>query len=101
MEPEHYSSAVADKSLRWERIPGLGRTLSGMTVTPMTPPSQTAGGSGARLEYRMFLFDTGQVTVRAYLSPTLNFSGRPEGLRYAVSFDDEPPTTGDLAAAPT
>jgi hypothetical protein len=101
MEAEHYSSAVADKPLRWERIPGLGRTLSGMTVTPVTAPSQTASGSGARLEYRMFLFDTGQVTVRAYLSPTLNFSGRPEGLRYAVSFDDEPPTTVDLSADPT
>ena len=38
----------------------------------------------------MYLFDTGTVDVDAIVSPTLNFvPGR--GLRYAASFDDDPP----------
>jgi hypothetical protein len=103
MEAEHYSRAVARAPVAWLRIPDLGRTLSGMTAQPVTAPSQSPGGDGggARLEYRMVLFDSGAVTVRAYLSPTLNFSGRKEGLRYAVSFDDAPPQIVDIAADTT
>ena len=98
MEAEHYSRAVAAAPLRWQRIPGLGRTLSGMTVLPTTAPSQTPGGSGARLEYQAFLFDTGTVTVKAYVSPTLNFSGSKTGVRYAVSIDDEAPQLVNIVA---
>jgi hypothetical protein len=101
MEAEHYTSAVAPAPVQWQRIPDLGRTLSGMTAMPVTAASRTPGGSGARLEYRMFLFDSGAVTVRAYLSPTLNFTGRAEGLRYAVSFDDAAPQLVDLSADST
>jgi hypothetical protein len=51
----------------------------------VTPPA----GSPC-LEYKMYLFDSGKVQVTAILSPTLNFvAGR--GLRFAVSFDDQPP----------
>jgi hypothetical protein len=100
MEAEHYSRAVAPAPIQWLRIPDLGRTLSGMTAQPATAASQPPGGDGgsARLEYRMFLFDSGAVTVRAYLSPTLNFTGRREGLRYAASFDDGAPQVVDIAA---
>jgi hypothetical protein len=98
MEAEHYSRAVAPAPVRWTRIPDLGRTLSGITAEPVTMASQTPGGSGARLEYRMFLFDSGAVTVRTYLSPALNFSGAPHGLRYAVSIDDEAPQIVNVTA---
>jgi hypothetical protein len=38
----------------------------------------------------MHLFDSGRVEVETILSPTLNFvAGR--GLRFALSFDDQPP----------
>ena len=90
MEAEHYSRAVAPAPIRWTRIPDLGRTLSGMTAEPVTLASQSPGGASARLEYRMWLLDSGVVTVRAYLSPTLNFSGAAHGLRYAMSVDDDP-----------
>jgi hypothetical protein len=91
MEAEHFTRAVAAAPVRWTRIPDLGRTLSGMIAEPVTMSSQTPGGASPRLEYRMFLFDSGAVTVRAYLSPALNFTGAPHGLRYAISVDDEPP----------
>jgi len=38
----------------------------------------------------MHLFESGQVKVKTYMSPTLNFHN-DEGLCYAVSFDDEQP----------
>ena len=62
-----------------------------ITPIPVTSPSVTPGGNSPRLEYDLFLFDSGTVQVHAYLSPTLNFTGSPTGLRYAVSIDDEPP----------
>ncbi|MEP6493469.1 MAG: glycosyl hydrolase 115 family protein [bacterium] len=91
MEAEHYTRAVSLGVINWQRIPDLGRTVSGVTPSPVTAPSQTPGGVSPHLEYRVFLFDSGAVTVKAYLSPTLNFSGSKDGLRYAVSFDDQPP----------
>jgi hypothetical protein len=69
-----------------------------MTPTPVDAKSQTPGGSAPHLEYRMFLFDSGTVRVRAYLSPSLNFSGSPLGLRYATSFDDEAPQIVNMTA---
>lgn len=45
----------------------------------------------------MYLFDSGKCSVEAILAPTLNFvPGR--GLRYAVSFDDQPPVIVDALA---
>jgi hypothetical protein len=99
MEAEHFTRAVASPPVKWQRIPDLGRTLSGMTAFPVTAASVVPGGNGARLEYRVFMFDSGAVQVKAFLSPTLDFKGGKDGLRYAVSFDDEPPqiinTTAD------
>ena len=98
MEAEHFARAVGSSGISWLRIPDLGRTLSGVTPMPVTAPSQTPGGADApRLEYRMHVFDSGPVTVSAYLSPTLNFTGG-QGLRYAVSFDDESPQVVNMHA---
>jgi hypothetical protein len=56
------------------------------------PPARLAD---LRLEYDIHLFKPGQVTVRTVLSPTQAF--RPgQGLRYAVSIDDETPQIVDI-----
>lgn len=90
MEAEHFSRAIDAPPIEWQRIPGLGRTLSGMMVHPVTSPVQTAGGDSPHLEYRMQLRTTGDVNVKALVSPTLNFQNTA-GLRYAISFDDQTP----------
>jgi hypothetical protein len=95
MEAEHCGRAVETETIRWRRIPDLGRTLSAMTPFPVTAGRQTPGGDNPRLEYRMHLFNGGPVKVRVYVSPTLDFLNT-RGLRYAVSFDDEPPQTINL-----
>jgi len=68
----------------------LGRTLSGVTPVPVTAQSQTPQPNSPHLEYNVYLFDTGRVKVEAYLSPVQNFN-KTQGLRYAISFDDEQP----------
>ncbi|MDX1674319.1 MAG: glycosyl hydrolase 115 family protein [Longimicrobiales bacterium] len=89
MEAEHYTRAIAGGDLEWLRVPGLGRTGSSMTLTPVTHEPLEPGGSSPRLEYRMHLFEGGDVTVYAYLSPTLDYDDTG-GLRYGVSIDDGP-----------
>jgi len=97
MEAEHYNRALSAGQVHWDRIPDYGLTLSGMTVFPATANSVVPGQPAATLEYGMYLFDSGPMRVEATLGPTLNFvPGR--GLRFAVSFDDQPPQIVDALA---
>jgi hypothetical protein len=90
MEAEHFSDNTSVGEVHWEKIPGFGRTLSGMTVFPVTAPSVDLSQAAPTLEYKIYLFESGEFNVEAILAPTLNFvPGR--GLRFAVSFDDHPP----------
>jgi hypothetical protein len=58
----------------------------------------TPGKDSPCLEYRMYLFSSGNVEVESIVGPTLGFlPGRP--LRYAVSFDDEAPR--EVTVVPT
>ena len=91
MEAEHYNRAVNSRAVSWLTIPDFGRTLSGVTAMPVTASTQTPGAGSPRLEYNVFLFDSGTVVVNAYVAPTLNFTGAATGLRYGVSIDDEAP----------
>ena len=96
MEAVHFTSKVDTPTAQWEKIDDLGRTLSAMTIFPVTAPSAQPPQS-PHLEYKMYLFNAGPVEVEAILDPTLNFvPGR--GLRYAISFDDEPPQVVDMLA---
>jgi Glycosyl hydrolase family 115/Gylcosyl hydrolase family 115 C-terminal domain len=93
IEAEHFTRKVDAGPVRWDKIDDYGRTLSAMTVFPVTAASATPPQS-PHLEYEMYLFDPSNAEVEAILSPTLNFApGR--GLRYAISFDDQPPQTID------
>jgi len=95
IEAAHYSKAVDGGGVQWQTIPDLGRTLSGISAYPTTVPITQPGGNSPHLEYQVQLSTAGPVTVQAYLAPTLNFTGG-EGLRYAVSFDDEAPQIVNL-----
>lgn len=79
----------------WVELPDYGKTRSAMTVYPVTMASDTA--SAASLQYRMYLYDDGDLQLQATLAPTQNFvPGR--GLRFAVSVDDGPRTVVDTLA---
>jgi hypothetical protein len=97
IEAEHHSANVGVGGVRWRRIPGIGRTGAGLKPFPVTAAPQQPG-RGPRLEYRLTLFSSGEVTVWAYLSPRAGVLPTP-GLRYAVSFDDEVPQVVDVIKA--
>ncbi|RTQ48988.1 glycosyhydrolase [Hymenobacter gummosus] len=95
IEAAHYSRAVDAGGVKWQLLPDLGRTLSAVTTTPATAPAALPTAGSPCLEYRVRLSSPGPVTVQAYLAPTLDFAGQG-GLRYAVSFDNEPPQVINL-----
>ena len=90
IEAEHFSRNIPANNVKWEVIPDLGRTLSGMKPFPVTAKPQVPGQSSACLEYDIYLFQDGKVDVNLYLSPTLNYFN-DGGTELAVSFDDEAP----------
>lgn len=90
MEAENYFNAVNNDEVSWIKIPNLGRTASSMAPMPVTAKAQTPEGNSARLEYKVYLFNSGEVELKTYLCPTLNF-GYTDGMRFAVSIDDEIP----------
>ncbi|MEJ2627417.1 MAG: glycosyl hydrolase, partial [bacterium] len=90
LEAPHYTHKVENDSIFWQCIPNLGRTLSSLTPFPITAPDQTPGGSSPCLEYSIYFFSSGEVTVKAYLCPTLNFPNG-QGLGYGISFDQQQP----------
>jgi hypothetical protein len=100
IEAENYSRKYDSGSVSWRKIDGYGRTSSSMTIFPVTAKSVAPPVDSARLEFEMYLFHPGKIEVEAILAPTLNFvPGR--GLRYAISFDDQPPQIIDALAQNT
>ncbi len=90
IEAAHFTRKVDTQSARWEEIPNFGRTLSGMSIFPVTAPSVSPPRNSPCLEYRTWLFSTGVVEVTTILAPCLNYDPT-RGVRIGVSFDNEPP----------
>ncbi len=90
IEAEHFTGKTEADGTRWEVLPDHGRTLSAMTVFPVTASSVTPPENSPRLEYQLWLTSTGGIEVTLMLSPCLN--NQPDrGVRIALSLDDEPP----------
>jgi hypothetical protein len=100
VEAPHYTKKIDAASVKWDQIDDLGRTGSAMSIFPVNAKSVTPGPGAPCLEYKMYLFHTGTVRVEAIVDPSLDVvPGR--GLRYAISFDDEPPQVIDILADKT
>jgi hypothetical protein len=95
MEAADTTARIADAAgdgMRWVELPGYGATKSAMTAFPVTAAGEM--NSKTSLEYRMYLYDSGDFELQMTLAPTLNFvPGR--GLRFAVSVDEGPRTIVD------
>ncbi|MEO5594093.1 MAG: glycosyl hydrolase 115 family protein, partial [Chitinophagaceae bacterium] len=90
IEAAHYTKAINSNGITWKILPDLGRTGSAVTPFPVTAANQTPGGTAPQLQYEICVAGSGTVKLQAYFSPTLNFNN-DEGLKYAVSIDDEAP----------
>lgn len=91
IESAHYSKAISNNSSQWQVLPGIGRTGDGITRFPVTAPEQIPGPNSPHLEYDVYTYNSGRFKLHAYFSPTLNFQNTEEGLRFAISIDDEKP----------
>ena len=86
VEAEHYAEAAAPEGTQWTVYPDMGRTKSGVALTPYT-----AGVDGASLAYRLMLPDSvREVRVHVVVKSTLDFLAQG-GHRYEVSLDGGTP----------
>ncbi len=87
IEAEHFNKAIDAKSgAKWEVLPYVGRTLSGVAVRPYTESPE-----GASLKYAVTIPEgTDSVTVHVVTKSTLAFE-RKEGHRYTVGFEGGEP----------
>lgn len=100
IEAEHYTRKTDTAQASWQKIDDYGRTLSSLTIFPVTAKRVVPRLDSPTLEYHMYLFHPGKLEVEAILAPTLNFvPGR--GLRFALSFDDQTPQIIDALAQNT
>jgi Glycosyl hydrolase family 115/Gylcosyl hydrolase family 115 C-terminal domain len=97
IDAAHFTGETSADGVHWVQIPNYGETLSAMTIFPVTAASLMPPRPAPTLRYRVYLFDSGKVSLQAILAPTLNFvPGR--GLRYAVSIDAQTPIIVDALA---
>ena len=87
IEAEHFNQAVdPSSSAKWEVLPDMGRTLSGVAVRPYTESPE-----GAVLRYAVSIPEgTDSVRVHVVTKSTLAFQ-RKEGHRYTVGFEGGEP----------
>ena len=90
IQSAHYTKAINTSAIHWKIIPDIGRDGDGITTFPVTAPEKIVSNSSPRLEYEVYVYDTGTIKLQAYISPTLNFHN-DDGLKYAISIDDEKP----------
>ncbi|MGV8837645.1 MAG: glycosyl hydrolase 115 family protein, partial [Cellvibrio sp.] len=97
IEAEHYQRQGNNRELRWEKIPEHGRTLSSMSVYPITDKSFTDVTAAPYLEYDFYSQSSGELKIEGLFAPSWPLMpGR--GLRYAVAIDSEPAQIVDLTA---
>jgi len=90
IEAPHFARAVNAGGVEWKVLPNFGRTLGGVTTFPVLAADSAPGGASPHLEYDVHLKSTGELTVELHCAPSLDFQPG-EGLRLAVSFDDQEP----------
>jgi hypothetical protein len=90
IEAPDFTNAYDTSEISWTVVPNLGRTGSSVIVEPSNAERQTPGDQAPHLEYEFTVFDSGDLTVETYLSPTLNYK-KNEGLKFALAIDDEAP----------
>lgn len=102
IEAEHTTHQSTVRGAKYTILPSHGRTLSGVTLLPVTSPSFPAG-TGPVLEYDIYTFTNASsaANITLYISPSLNFLGSQRPLKYAIALDSETPQTVQYIANST
>jgi hypothetical protein len=91
IEAEHTKSNTSTSSSQYVTLSNYGRTLSGVTLFPVTLPSQDTD-TGPYLSYSIYTFTPATLAnLTLYISPSLNANGASRPLKYGVAIDSEDP----------
>ncbi len=85
-----YTGNSLSPDFTWIRIPGIGRSGSGIKCIRKHADTNDIDESFARLIYNVWLPDTGSIRVIAQLSPTLDFRNQG-GFTFGISLNDDEP----------
>ncbi|KAG7087753.1 hypothetical protein E1B28_013694 [Marasmius oreades] len=90
IEAAHTARNTSVDGLSWHNLPGIGRTVSGITPWPRggSEVNYTAG-TGPSVEYDFYNFNSTNMTVVTFISPSLNANGRDRPLAFAMQLDDK------------
>ncbi|KAF8193215.1 glycoside hydrolase family 115 protein [Mycena galopus ATCC 62051] len=103
-EAEHATRNNSVADMFWRVLPGLGRTLSGVTPWPRLGNNENnfTAGTGPSLEYDFYTFTDSNATVTTYVSPSNNGLGADRPLGFALQVDNDAPQSNYFfpAAAP-
>ena len=85
MEAEHFNSSTDAESAKWTVLPYVGRTLSGVTLLPVT--ADVKGGSLTyKFRYEPKAGENVTPTVYVVVKSTLDYLNKG-GMTYSVAFD--------------
>ncbi|KAJ7135657.1 glycoside hydrolase family 115 protein [Mycena epipterygia] len=92
-EAEHATRNNSVAGMTWRTLPGLGRTLSGVTPYPRLGNNENnfTAGAGPSLEYDFYTFTAANATVTTFVSPSNNGNGADRPLGFAVQVDEAVP----------
>ena len=100
IEAEHFSNKIDRGALAWWVIDGLGRSGDSVAIFPTTAASVDTARivtDAPLLEYSLQLFSVGKFVITCNVIPTHPIQpGR--ALRYAISFDNQPPQVVTVSA---
>lgn len=86
MEAEHFNASTDAESAKWTVLPYVGRTLSGVTLLPVT--ADVKGGSLTyKFRYEPKAGENITPTVYIVVKSTLDYLNKG-GMTYSVAFDD-------------
>lgn len=89
MEAASYTANIDTDERYWEWVEDYGRTLSGLRATAVTDaPPAVPGKDAPLLEYKMYLFSTGEFETVLHVAPSLNFLPDRD-FKIGLSIDDD------------
>ena len=95
IEAPNFSARQAADNIQWEVIPQHGRTEGAISPLPVSDHSFTELDKAPWVEYDLYLFNAGEITVEGIFAPSLDFVP-DRGLRYGISLGDETPQVVDI-----
>ncbi|MBK7106512.1 MAG: glycosyl hydrolase 115 family protein [Ignavibacteriae bacterium] len=100
IDAENFNKKIKNNKIEFEIIPNLGRTALSVISVPVFETLEKITNDSPHLEYDIFSFSKDSAKIKLYFSPTLNFTNNTNGIRYAISMNDEIPQIVNITSNP-